>query len=177
MLLTDGFAQAYERFQSAQARGDSGASFHALFEALNWAHAIDDHIALTWSYQGQLQDYGWRSNALFGRGDALALVMDGLRYVRNRVHHQWADALIGRDGVQLPFKLPRVLITWVWRSIDELPSPPKGREDERGRAAYTAALADLAAQETLSTMSTAFGFVGMLLTESSLRKRRRWLKW
>jgi hypothetical protein len=162
-LLTGGFVQAYERFQAGQAAGDAEATFRALFEALNWAHAIDDLIALTWSPRGKVEGYAWRSDPALGGGLVLAHVMDGLRYARNRVHHQWADAVTERAGAALPFTLPRVLMTWVWRPVDELPTPPKGREDERGRAAYVKALAGCDAEAALVTMSEAFEFVGSLL--------------
>jgi hypothetical protein len=161
--LTGGFAYAYERFQEGQAAGDAEATFRALFEALNWAVAIDDLIALTWSPRGKVEGYAWRNDGALGGGETLARVMDGLRYARNRVHHQWADALIATPGARLPFTLPRVLSTWAWRPVDELPTPPKGREDERGRAAYERELAGCATEEALVTMSEAFEFVGSLL--------------
>jgi hypothetical protein len=149
--LMSGFARACDRFQSAQDSGDTEATIHALFEALNWAHAIDDEIALTWSPRGKVEGYSWRSDPAVGVGEHLASVMDGLRYVRNRVHHQCADALNTRHG------------TCVWRPIGELPTPSKGREDPRGRAAYAALLAGHPAEEALATMSEAFEFLGPLL--------------
>jgi hypothetical protein len=101
-LLTGGFAEAYGRFQAAQAVGDAEATFRALFEALNWAHAIDDLIALTWSPRGKVEGYGWRGDPALGGGETLASVMDGLRYARNRAHHQWAEAVYSPSGAASP---------------------------------------------------------------------------
>jgi hypothetical protein len=165
-LLTGGFAQAYERFQGGQSTGDAEPTFHALFEALNWAHAIDDFVAQVWRPEGPVEEdpwWEWRRHPSLCIGDELASIMLGLRYARNRVHHQWADALVAEDGAKLPFTLPRVLMTWVWRPIDELPTPPKGWEDDHGRAAYAEALAGCAAEDALVTMSKTFEFVGSLL--------------
>ena len=170
-LLTGGFAKAYERFLGGQAAGDADTTFQALFETLNWAHAIDDLIALTWSPRGKVQGYDWRRDPALGGGETLARVMDGLRYVRNRVHHQWADALIVQDGARLPFTIPRVLITWVWRPAGELPSAPKGHAHDGGRAAYEEALAGDAVEVALATMSETFEFVGSLLDPPIARRR------
>lgn len=162
-LLTGGYAQAHERFEEAQRNTDPDLAFFALFEALNWAHAVDDLIALTWSPRGKVEGYAWRSDPALGGGKALASVMDGLRYVRNRVHHQWADALVMRPGATLPVRLPTALITWAWRPLEELPKPSRGREDRRGQEAYATVLAEHRADDALEEMSRPFAFIGQLL--------------
>jgi hypothetical protein len=162
-LLTRGYAQAHARFEQTQRDTDPDPTFFALFEALNWAHALDDLIALTWSPRGKVEGYAWRSDPALGGGEPLASVMDGLRYARNRVHHQWADALVVRDGATLPVTLPTALITWLWRPVDELPTPSKGREDRRGKEAYATALAGRRADDALAEMSHPFAFIGTLL--------------
>src|ERR1700735_1891342 len=94
-MMTGGYARAYERFEIAEGNNDPVAAFFALFEAWNWAHAVDDIIARAWSPRGKVLGYDWRTDpAISGAGEVLANIMSGLRYVRNRVHHQWADALI-----------------------------------------------------------------------------------
>jgi hypothetical protein len=158
---TGGFHRAYERFRVAQSVGDAIATFQALFEALNWVHAIDDYVARVWSPRGKVEGRDWRDDPALP--ESLAPVMDGLRYARNRVHHQWADAVIAHGGAKLPFTAPRVLMTWVWRSVDELPT---GRADERGRAAYSEVLAGNSVEDALATMSETFIFLGSLLDPS-----------
>ncbi len=162
-LFTGGYVDAYERFQIGESSGDQDVTFRALFEALNWAHAIDDLIALTWSPRGEVQGYAWRGDPALAGGPRLEGVMNGSRYVRNRVHHQWADALIATPGAQLPFTLPRALMTWTWRPLGELPLPSGGREERRGRNAYERELAGHAAADALDTMAETFQFVGSLL--------------
>jgi hypothetical protein len=64
-----GYEQAVARFHAARLARDPAAAFIPLFEALNWAASIDE--SLGYLDHGELQ---------------------GLRFTRNRVHHQWADA-------------------------------------------------------------------------------------
>ena len=108
-------------------------AFFALFEALNWAVALDDVIAETWRPHGEREGFNWRS--LVDGGELL----DGVRYARHRVHHQWADALRRREGVDtiLPFRGH----SWEWRDVEELPPAPPKRNDERGEVAYRAMVA------------------------------------
>jgi hypothetical protein len=129
--LTGGYARAYERFQEAQSKGDPEATFQALFEALNWAVAIDEYIARVWSPRGKVEGYHWRGDPALP--ESLVPVMAGLRYVRARVHHQWADAVYAQPGAMLPFTLPRVLMTWAWRPVEELPTPSARHKNERAR--------------------------------------------
>jgi len=161
--LTDGFAQAYGRFQSAQTGREPTPAFFALFEALNWAHAVDDVIAKTWSPRGKVEGYGWRSDPALAGAEELPNVMSGLRYARNRVHHQWADALILEEGRRYPHTSPRMFFSWVWRQADELPTPPDEGREAPGREAYTSALAGRKAQAALAEISRAFTFIGPLL--------------
>lgn len=160
-LFTGGFAEAHERFKSAEASNDREASFQALFEALNWAHAVDDLIAQTWSPRGSVQGDDWRADPALGVGDELPGIMDGLRYVRNRVHHQWADAVIPEESAVIIDST--AYSPWVWRRIDDLPVPVKGREDPRGRAAYEKSLAGREAHKILGHIREAFAFIGSLL--------------
>jgi hypothetical protein len=68
--LLRGCAQALARFHDARLGRDSVAAFIPLFEALNWAASIDEGL-------------GYLDHA----------ELQGSRFARNRVHHQWADAL------------------------------------------------------------------------------------
>ena len=73
--LMDGFVEARARFQAAvdrDARPED--TFIPLFEALSWIHTIDDF----------LKNRGIKDEESLRRG---------FRFVRNRVHHQWADAI------------------------------------------------------------------------------------
>jgi hypothetical protein len=169
-LLTGGFTQAYERFQDAQTANDPQAAFFALFETLNWAHAVDDLIALTWSPRGQVQGYDWRTDRALAGSDELADIMRGLRYARNRVHHQWAAALdMGKgqtSGLAFPVSFPvtfGAVRAWVWRRIDDLPTPPNEGREAPGRAAYINALDGRPPQAALAIINEAFTFIGSLL--------------
>jgi hypothetical protein len=60
--------------------------------------------------------------------------MSGLRYVRNRVHHQWADAMVTDNGLIVTF--PVTFSSRIWRSGDDLPTPANARKEAEGKAAY-----------------------------------------
>lgn len=64
-----------------------------LFEALNWAVALDQRTAAHFVPDGKPAGYAWPSRIGYG-----AEIMPGVRFVRNSVHHQWSDALQLRGG-------------------------------------------------------------------------------
>ena len=72
---------------------DKEQAFFTIFEALNWAAAIDHRLGTTLGTGEQ-----WASSYAEG-----AYVL-GFRYARNVVHHEWADALYADlgDGLVLP---------------------------------------------------------------------------
>jgi hypothetical protein len=109
--------------------------FWALFETLNWAVPLDDLIGEIWRPAGNREGFEWRSRVP-GAG-----VLDGVRYVRNRVHHQWADSA-RLDVDDAPSVLPFRFDSWTWRDVAELPVAPARRSDERGRTAYEQHLAN-----------------------------------
>jgi hypothetical protein len=91
--------QAVERFREQAAIGSDSARevYPPLFEALNWAHSLWD----TWFRLVEPQDRH----------------LDGLRYVRDRCHHQLASAIYPDTatpaaGVGMPSVIchPRILV-------------------------------------------------------------------
>lgn len=100
----------------------------------------------------------WREDPTLGGGPYLADAMAGLGYVRNRVHHDLADALESTNDPTRPGRL-----AFIWRDAEELPGrPPKGHEAER-REAYTRALAGSPVGTALGMMAETFVFIGSLL--------------
>jgi hypothetical protein len=103
--LVAGFLAARERFETARLGRDPVRPFHPLFEALAWAVTLDERLG----YPDDPQ-------------------LRGLRYARNAVHHQWADALeLDDSGAAFPITFPMVFFEWRWTR--ELP-PPKQKRDE-----------------------------------------------
>ncbi len=165
-LLTGGFAQALDRWQRAHAEEDAEAAFYALFEALDWAHAADDYVAWVWQPDGIVKKrpwWEWRKHGALGVGDELSDIMQGLRYARNRVHHQWADALVTTDGLTFPIVFPATFRSWAWRCVEDLPTPRDEVREASGREAYSKALAGRPAHATLVTIARTFAFLGNLL--------------
>lgn len=75
-------------------------------------------------------------------------MLQGVRYVRNAVLHQWSLALVGRDVPQTPPIVvraggsrrtgPTVVFDWFWRPLAEIPVPDtkKVGKDQLGRDSY-----------------------------------------
>jgi hypothetical protein len=160
--LLRGYNAAYERFEAASREEGQDPTFLALFEALNWAVALDDFIREAWRPQGKKLDWAWRELA---GGDEMDELMNGVRYARNLVHHHWADALQRDQGFRFPVRFPMVFFTWAWRHADELPPHPGGAKDHvvRNRAAYERRLAGVRASDTLLAVRDAFSHVGIFL--------------
>jgi len=164
--MTGGFAQAFARLEAARAAEDTEGAFHALFESLDWAHAVDEYVARTWRPDGAVEEdpwWEWRRHPALGVGDTLWDIMQGLRYARNRTHHQWADALGTADGRNYPMVYPMRFRSWVWRDVEQLPTPSNARKEAHSREAYAKALAGRPAHHTLATIGETFAFLGPLL--------------
>jgi hypothetical protein len=74
--------------------------------------------------------------------------MRGIRFARNRVHHQWTDAVELPDSARDP-PWPRTMVdewTWSWPL-------PSGREDDEGEAVYRDALAGESVMVTLAELA------------------------
>jgi hypothetical protein len=99
-MLLRGYAQAFERFSLATRERDEVTTFVPLFEALNWAVALDDRCAQHWAPEGEPLGFAWRDRVTG------AEVMRGVRWARNGVHHQWSDALVVEEGRQYPKRYP-----------------------------------------------------------------------
>jgi hypothetical protein len=163
-VLVMGFQMARKRLQDAMGRnlsmrqqfGPHAISqplLHAyvpLFETLNWGATVMDRL-------------GKQQFSLPPDIDDLA---EGFRYVRNRVHHDWADALEARDDVMLPsgptaFTLPLVT-DWCWRQVADLPEPEKFN---RGCDEYARALAARSSRATIDALGE-FLYTTVLPTQS-----------
>ena len=91
--MREGYRQALERFHAARLGSDASTAFMPLFEALSWVASLDER--LDYPDLGELR---------------------GLRFARNRVHHQWADALWLDDaGAQFPVSFPMAFFEWRWQ--------------------------------------------------------------
>lgn len=164
--MFDGYDQALTRFQSAAKRRDAAPAFIALFEALNWAVALDERAAERWTPEGQPLGYAWRERV---RG---AHLMQAVRFARNGVHHQWSDALERNDGgMSFPMTFPLVFFEWRWRPLAELPpSPPTKRLPEE-QEAYRSWLEGKPARVTLHELGGAFGFLRLVLEPATIPRR------
>jgi hypothetical protein len=132
--LIGGFEQAYDRWSEARIRTDPTTAFYALFEALAWTYAIDE----------LLRNTGWPRPP----------DLRGLRFARNRVHHQFSLALrLDASGGQFPLQFPITFFEWRWRDTSDLPA---GRRDREGEAMYEQHLAGQPARLTLSAIHRYF---------------------
>ncbi len=164
--MFEGYASATSRFHEAAKTRDATAAFVPLFEALNWAVALDDRAAKHWTPHGEPLGLGWRESVQD------AEIMEGVRFVRNSVHHQWSDALVlDERGMTFPMTFPAVFFEWRWCSARDLPEPEPGRRrDEAGEEVYRQLLEGQPARLTLETLARAFYFLRQVLEPSSLRR-------
>jgi hypothetical protein len=85
-----GYTDAVARFETGVKGRNPVTAFVAVFESLNWAVALDERIGEHWVPCGESLGREWRDR--LSRG---AEIMDGVRFVRCRVHHQWSDGCRG----------------------------------------------------------------------------------
>jgi hypothetical protein len=152
-----GFTDAVGRVQEAARRGDSLRMYNGVFDALNWAVALDDRVGKLWVPDGET--LGWRWRQRVGHG---AEIMGGVRFARNSVHHQWSDAMRAAPGAMLPTKLPTVLERWVWCDPDELPEPDQAPQPDQERI-YREQMQGRPVRGCLDVLNGAFYTLGRLL--------------
>src|SRR5437870_4591481 len=111
----EGYEHAMRRFLDVRNSRDAVATFLPLFEALNWAVAIDSRFEEAWRGDPLYREGEWWSDGYIN-GDTVK----GLRFARNRVHHQWAEALQMTSGASFPLTFPMTCMEWRWRI--ELPA-------------------------------------------------------
>lgn len=144
-----GYAQAQERYaRAAEATGPEPAYF-ALFEALNWAVAVDDVVAEIWRPAGAREGYSWRSRI------ESADILVAARAARNLVHHHWARApqLVVRKGRH----------GWVWPDAASLPPATSAFDSRIGIQEYARLMAGVSVADTLHQIGAVFALVGGLL--------------
>jgi hypothetical protein len=111
-------------------------AFWPLFEALHWVVSIQNFD----------KKHGQRIDDPVSRS---------LRFVRNRVHHDWAAAIEARPFPVGTRSAARPSVTWFsfawcWRPIEQL--PPEGNRE--GEDEYRDHLADKRVRETLEHFAT-----------------------
>jgi hypothetical protein len=170
--MFDGYDQALTRLESAVRGTEPTPAFIALFEALNWAVALDDRAGEHWAPEGKTLGFGWRDRVQ----DAYR--MRAIRFARNSVHHQWSDALnLHEGGISLPTSLPARFFAWRWRALSELPArPAKKSAREKVRQAeeetdYCEKLEGRHVDKTLQELGQAFYLLRMLLEPTSIPRR------
>jgi hypothetical protein len=155
-----GYEQAVARFDAATKAQDATAAYLPLFEALSWAASIDYRVAALFVPDGIKHPPRENWHARIAGGE----IVPALRWVRNAVHHDWADALgLDESGYTYPRTYPKVYFEWRWRAADSLPA----NQRTKGRDAYVDLLAGRPARTTLAQLSVVFGFVAMLLEPAS----------
>ena len=90
-------------------RPGSEPAFGPLFETINWAIALDERIASDWLPEGRPLGPAWHK-----RVDGAEL-LPVLRLLRNRLAHQWSDALVVGPAPVTPGG-----VDWIWRPMAEI---------------------------------------------------------
>jgi len=152
-----GLRLAVDRFKNAAEKTEPTAAALPLFESLNWAVALDERIRKYWVPDGP-PPIGWDWPKRIGN-ESDAEVVRGFRFIRNRVHHQWADALTLAGPVN---RYPSRPFEWVWATVDQLPPPDPGRKDF-GREGYEQLLEGQPAEFGLAILLETYEFMTQLL--------------
>ena len=140
--LVGGFEQALERLRQAIIQGDEEVAFRSLFETLHWAVSALDYLQ---KRKVKVTDPH----------------LKGLVLPRNRVHHQWADALERREleppqivkalaENQSRIAAPGAIVDWYWRDANDLPSG----DSDRGLVEYRDHLAGEQVASTLVSLTS-----------------------
>lgn len=81
-VLLAGYEQAVNRFGQVSRSRDPLQVFAPLFEALNWAVALDDEAREHYAPEGEPLDWGWRSRVLAANSSAPSAAR-GIEYTTN----------------------------------------------------------------------------------------------
>jgi hypothetical protein len=163
-----GLRLAVGRFQQAGRAPDPVGAAIPLFEALNWAVALDERLRKDWIPDGKANPPEWEWPTRLTDNEGHAEMVRAVRFIRDRVHHQWADAvLLGRGGGHYP---PRDH-AWIWVAAVDLPEADSGHDRHRG--SYERLLEGKAAEYTLVVLAEIYQYVMQLL--EPLGPPRRWI--
>jgi len=143
-----GYVEARKRFeQASQHREAPDEMFAPLFETLSWAASLEEKLR--------------------PHDDPL---LRAVSYARNRVHHQWSNAVEARD---YPFPQvttalassgsrpvsPTFVWDWFWRDVQELHAPPRRYRKghyRTGKVHYIEILAGKAVRIALADLERVF---------------------
>jgi hypothetical protein len=123
-----GFNEAIKRWREAIKIRNPIRTYTAMFEALTWAASLDERVADDWAPDGPALGFKWRGQI------PQAEIMAGVRFARNRSHHQWANMvdLLTTKADGFPLKYPE----WRWRAADDLPTGDPKHPDPCGDRIY-----------------------------------------
>jgi hypothetical protein len=156
-----GYTGALDRFEAASKNRDPVATYTALFEALNWAAAVDDRTDQDLILWKKRDKYEWRTRVHD------ADVMGGIRFVRNSVHHDWSDAVrIDESEPSFPMTFPVVFFEWVWRSAGDLPPPGQKQHPDAIRF-YTEQMQGRPVRHSLHALREVFRTLHVILEPST----------
>ena len=158
-----GYIDAAGRFNRATGRGQGTLAYVALSEALNWAVSLEDRTRRDWAPDGEPVGWEWRERL------PNTEVMAGVRFARNRVHHQWADAMVIEQRTY-PYKFPLLVPEWKWRPANDLPPGDQKHPDPDGEAAYRRFLEGRQVSVALDDLSGVFYTLQMLLEPASVQQ-------
>ena len=153
--MFNGLERAYDRLVAAS---DDEQAYHAIFEALNWLVSLDDRFGTETGDRG-----AWLNRATEGRrpdGTAAGTeALRGLRYVRNSVHHFWADAVYWTEGAEFPVRLDPGQPFGEWRWNADIPEP----DNNRGRDQYRRTIVGQSVRLTIEHAAAIFGMNAHLI--------------
>lgn len=152
--LLDGYKKSYLRYKVAKNQKDPQIIFLPLFEVLNWTACIDSRL------QNEL-GRNWQKTFI-GVGE----IVEGVRYARNRVHHQWADILHVTNGASFPIELPAAFYEWSWNKLIDLPLEDNRHLDNKGKQSYISLLENRSVRFAFSALDLLFEKVATKINQA-----------
>jgi hypothetical protein len=137
--LVSGFTEALRRFREVRVAKDQRGTFVALAECLMWTATLSERLDLARG-DGQTRD-----------------LLHAFKWIRNRVHHQWADAVyLDESAAEFPMRFPLSFFEWRWRASEQVPDADRRHPDHHGREDYDELMAGEPVRRTLRALIAAF---------------------
>jgi hypothetical protein len=152
------FLEEVEAFHRTAAQIDTVEALKPVAHAVLWAWTLDDVLTRESRDQLPSSPKGHTPYEVAREATEDGRCMRGVRYLRNRLAHQFVDVLDTRGGAALPMRLPAPLHEFIWLPVTELPPADVYRGQSDLRDVYAAELASQPVRFTFDRLTSFFSW-------------------